>query len=96
MDGARLILEGNGSQLINVERSFKVVGSAEIVAASCLVTVSKPAKANSPDTVNPYDRGPGSNGPGDATAGRSGSRLTAAMVAMARLARKAGTLSPYI
>jgi hypothetical protein len=73
MDGARLILEGNGSQLINVERSFKVVGSAEIVVASCLVTVSKPAKANSPDTVNPYDRGPGSNGPGDATAGRSGS-----------------------
>jgi hypothetical protein len=72
MDGARLILAGAGSQLIHVERSFKVIGSAEIVTASCLVTVSKPAKADSPDASNPYDRGPGSNGPGDATAGRSG------------------------
>lgn len=72
MDGARLILDGKGGQLINVERSFKVVGSAEIVTASCLVTVSRRAKANSPDTANPYDRGPGSNGPGDATAGRNG------------------------
>lgn len=72
MDGARLILVGKDSQLINVERSFKVVGSAEIVTASCIATVSKPAKAISPDTANPYDRGPGSNGPGDATAGRNG------------------------
>lgn len=71
-DGARLILEGDVSHLVNVERSLKVVGSAEIVTASCLATVSRPTKANSPDTANPYDRGPGSNGRGDATAGNRG------------------------
>ena len=48
LDGARLILEGEGAHLINVERSLKVVGSAEIVTASCLVKVSSPTKANSP------------------------------------------------
>lgn len=72
MDGARLILEGDGSRLISAERSLKIVGSAEILAASCLATTSKPAKANSPASANPFDRGPGSNGPGDATAGRNG------------------------
>jgi hypothetical protein len=72
MDGARLILEAGVDHVISIERSLKIVGSAEIVTASCQPRVSEIAKAASPKSINPFDRGPGSNGPGDATAGRVG------------------------
>jgi hypothetical protein len=72
LDGARLILPSGAKRLISAERSFKIVGSAEIVAQSCVVQTRVPTKAKTPDTVNDFDRGPGSNGRGDATGGRDG------------------------
>jgi hypothetical protein len=72
LDRARLILEAGADHLVSVERSLKVVGTAEIVTTSCTARVSHPPKAPSPTSSNPFDRGPNSNGPGDATAGRTG------------------------
>jgi hypothetical protein len=72
MDGARLILPSAAGRLISAERSFKIVGAAAIVAQSCLARTRIPPKARTPETVNEFDRGPGSNGRGDATGGRDG------------------------
>jgi hypothetical protein len=72
LDGARLILQPGGDRLISVERTLKVVGSAQIVSTSCSNNISQPPKAKSPDSDNPYDRGPHSSGRGDATEGRNG------------------------
>jgi hypothetical protein len=72
MDGARLILPSGVGHLISAERSFKIVGSAEIVAQTCLARTRILPKAKTPETVNEFDRGPGSNGRGDAIGGRDG------------------------
>jgi hypothetical protein len=72
MDGARLIMPSGAGHLISAERSFKIVDSAEIVTQSCLTRTRILPKAKTPETVNELDRGPGSNGRGDATGGRDG------------------------
>src|SRR5260370_23196150 len=62
MDGASLVLPSGAGHVISAERSFKVAGSAEIVTQSCLARIRIPPKARTPETVNDFDRGPGSNG----------------------------------
>jgi hypothetical protein len=71
-DHARLIVPGGAARLISVERKLKINGQAEIVTRSALTVFAKMLKARSGPSGASYARGPETNGPGDANAGKHG------------------------